>query len=138
MEQVPRITYFDQELRRIRDRYYPKNEVCRRVILGKDFIDSHFRDPITLEEVASAACLSVFHFMRLFKKLYGRTALGYIHERRIREAKRLLEQGCPVWETCYRVGFSSPTSFSAFFRHHTRHSPAAFSKKAGIKRFPKG
>ena len=43
-----------------------RQELYRRLSWGRDFIQSNYRQQITIDEMASAACLSKYHFIRLF------------------------------------------------------------------------
>lgn len=91
-------------------------ERYRRVERGRAYIEAHFRNPLTLDEIARAAHLSPFHFLRLFRETLGQTPGQYITERRIEEAQRLLrETDLPVGTICGDVGFESHGSFTTLF-----------------------
>src|SRR5688572_18701405 len=68
-----------------------KQELYRRLQIARNFIDANITRHITLEGVASEACLSKFHFMRLFKQAFGQTVHQYITQQRLKQTKLLLE-----------------------------------------------
>ena len=75
------------------------------------------------------AAFSEFHFIRTFKNAYGFTPHAYLSWLRIARAKELLEQGVPVSEACYAVGFESITSFARLFKKHVTSSPSAYRRE---------
>ena len=82
---------------------------------------------LPLEEIASAAYLSPFHFARLFKKLTGATPHSYLAALRAARAQTLLsETDLSVTEIGARVGYASSSHFSKAFRQATGLSPRAF------------
>jgi AraC-like DNA-binding protein len=66
--------------------------------------------------------------LRLFKKYYGVTPGQYLTDKRIENSKRYLQNGMSVTDTCFAVGFESPSSFSTLFKNKTGIAPAAFQK----------
>ncbi|MCB0609325.1 MAG: helix-turn-helix transcriptional regulator [Lewinellaceae bacterium] len=123
------MTWYSSQLQMIREQHYLKARTVGHLVKAKQFIDDRYCDPIDLRVIARAACLSRFHFTRLFKHCYGRTPHQYLTEKRIGLAKKLLADGATVAETCCRIGFDSPNSFSAKFRQYTGASPSEYRKK---------
>jgi AraC-like DNA-binding protein len=107
---------------------YPKIYLYRRVVQAKLFIDGHFADTINLEDTAGEAAFSKFHFIRLFKTIYGKTPHQYLISVRIENARLLLQRGLRVTEVCYAVGFDSTSSFSLLFKKLTGQSPQAYQR----------
>jgi len=105
---------------------YPHVYLYRRVVQAKLFIDSHFAEKIDLGNIADEAYFSKFHFIRLFKKIYGKTPHQYLTTVRISEAKKLLSEGLPVSETCEAVGFESFSSFTGLFKRSAGQTPSAY------------
>src|SRR5579862_1613261 len=68
-----------------------RREIDRRLAKGVDFICTHFREPITLPQIAAAAELSPFYFLRQFQRVHGCSPGKYIQRRRCTEAVQLLE-----------------------------------------------
>jgi AraC family transcriptional regulator len=96
----------------------------KRVI---DLVESRFAEPISLGELAAEACLSPFHFSRLFQKATGLSPHRYITERRIQEAKANLSAGrLSLVEVALEAGFGSQGNFNRIFRKHTGLTPGQF------------
>src|SRR5215207_3449311 len=98
---------------------YPKIYLYKRIVQAKLFMDKHFDESIDLDNISGEACFSKFHFIRLFKAIYGKTPHQYLTQVRINAAIRLLKGGRSVTETAYSVGFDSITSFTSLFKKHT-------------------
>jgi len=96
----------------------------RRVIA---YIDARLSDTISLEDLASVAGVSRFHFHRQFKKSLGVTPHDYILRARIERAKGLLlESDLTVGEVSGAVGFVDQSHFSHTFRRLTAMTPRNF------------
>ena len=81
-------------------------DVYKKIVDAKLFIDAHFDTPIDLDAIAGEACLSRYHFHRLFRRIYQRTPHQYLTRKRIDQARRLLTVAdCTVNEVCAQVGF---------------------------------
>ena len=109
---------------------YPKAYLFKRLVQAKLFIDQHFSGKIDLDNIADEAIFSKFHFIRLFKSTYGKTPHQYLIYVRIENAKRLLEQGASIAQTCDEVGFESVTSFTGLFKKVTGISPSAYRESS--------
>ena len=110
-----------------------REELWRRLNRSRDFIRARFESALTLSEIASAACLSSFHFLRGFKAIFRMTPHEYLSACRVERAKFLLERTeLPVTEICFSVGFESLGSFSSWFSRLTGSSPRAW--RSGSKK----
>ncbi len=76
------------------------------------YIDSHFTENLTVEELAELFFISKYHMMRLFRKETGQAVYEYITERRLFFARELIRQGVPATESCFSAGFGSYSSFT--------------------------
>jgi AraC-like DNA-binding protein len=123
------MTYYHREVLRITAAICPKDYLCEKVIGAKKFIDTHYGSDIGISEMAASASLSKFHFMRLFKKLYGITPSQYLTKVRVEKAKLLLQKGATVGEACFLVGFDSITSFTGLFKKMTGSTPSMVMRK---------
>lgn len=107
---------------------------------ARDHADRHFAEPLTLESLAAVAMLSKYHFLRLFRVVYGQTPAAYLCERRVERAQDLLRStNLSVTEVCHAVGFSSLGSFSSRFTEVTGETPSAFQARwarDGVPRIP--
>jgi AraC-like DNA-binding protein len=107
----------------------PHLYLYRRIVQAKLFIDAHFAEAIDLDNIAGEAWFSKYHFIRLFRKTYGKTPHQYLISVRIGQAKKLLSDGTPVAETCYAVGFESVSSFTGLFRKMAGVNPSAYRRE---------
>jgi AraC-like DNA-binding protein len=105
---------------------YPNVYLYRRVVKAKLFIDTSFAESIDVNNIADEAFFSKFHFIRLFKKIYGKTPHEYLRVVRIEKAMELLRNGNSVSDVCYAVGFQSLSSFSGLFKKLVGSSPSAY------------
>jgi AraC family transcriptional regulator len=101
-------------------------EMLRRISRGRDFLHAHAYDALTLGQVARAACLSPYHFHRIFTRTFGETPHSYLTRLRLDRAHQLLLSEVPVTEVCNAVGFESLGSFSVLFRKHFGVPPSRF------------
>jgi AraC-like DNA-binding protein len=108
---------------------YPKIYLYRRIVQAKLFIDSHFHENINLDDTADEAYFSKFHFIRLFKNIYGKTPHQYLTDVRIEHARLLLQTSMSVTDVCFEVGFTSVSSFTDLFKRRIGQNPSAYQKQ---------
>jgi AraC family transcriptional regulator len=97
-----------------------REEILKRLTVVTDYIYSSYDRDITLDELANIACLSKFHFLRLFKIAFQITPLQFItHVRMIRAKEILQRKKNAVKEVGRMLGFKDGSSFSrTFFNHY--------------------
>jgi AraC-like DNA-binding protein len=105
-----------------------REELFRRLEIGREYMHSHIEEPVSLEELSRAACLSRYHFHRAFTQVFQKTPHTYLTELRLARAHALLRSGVAVAQVCLSVGFSSHSSFSRLFRLHYGLAPSAVRK----------
>lgn len=96
-------------------------------------MDRHYAEAMDLQTVCGQACLSKYHFIRLFKKLYGRTSHQYLSEIRIAKAKELIQGGMTVRGACFAVGYDSVTSFSSLFKKIAGSPPSRMRQNSNFR-----
>ena len=100
-----------------------------RIELIYQFVENHFTEPITLEQVADVASMTVPGFCRFFKKLTGLTFTKFVNEFRVAYARRLLkEQHKTIAEICFECGFNNFSHFNKTFKEIVGKSPSAYRK----------
>ena len=108
-----------------------RDELQRRVQRGVDFMLSHLSDPITIDDAARAACLSLFHFHRAFAAIHGATPHQFLAQQRLGLAARLLQlTSDDVTDIAAHVGYESLGSFSTRFARQFGVSPGRYRRGA--------
>ncbi len=104
--------------------------VARRLQRSLDLIDSRLPSNISLDELAAAACLSPFHFCRLFRRAVGVSPHRYVTERRVRSAQTMLAlRTASLAEIAYEGGFGSQANFTRVFRKLTGITPGRYREQ---------
>jgi len=81
-----------------------------------EFMSTHFAEPITLEQLAAQACVSKFHFSRLFTRKVGQTPYRFLVGLRLDVAGRMLRStDHSVAQIAAACGFSTYANFSTAF-----------------------
>lgn len=92
------------------------------------FMEEHFSEHITLEELCKCSGLSKSTLLRAFTKTKGVTPYRYLQAIRVGKAKVLLEQGVFPIDAAIQTGFSDQSHFSNFFNMFIGLSPAAYRR----------
>jgi AraC family transcriptional regulator len=101
-----------------------RRELMRRLSLGVDFMHSRYRDALLLKDIAAAAHLSPFHFLRVFKAVYRVSPSEYLSRKRSVSALRLLQgSDWSMSEIAEHVGFGCRTSMYRHMRVHYGAEP---------------
>ncbi|MFS0723609.1 AraC family transcriptional regulator [Paenibacillus sp. 1P07SE] len=99
---------------------------------ARDYIERHFRQKMTITELAQAARMSERHFMRQFKKRYGCSAMDYLASYRIRQAQILMNavSPYPLKDIASHVGYPDEVYFRRKFKQISGITPAAFMRSS--------
>lgn len=93
------------------------------------YIRENVGQAISLDQLASMACLSKYHFSRLFKKETGYSPMEFVIGTRLDRAKILLRiSNKTVSEIAGEVGYENPGSFINLFSKKVGQSPNTFRK----------
>jgi AraC family transcriptional regulator len=106
-----------------------KEELYRRLLIGREYMHSHLSGPVSLTTVARAACLSPFHFHRAFAKAFERTPHAYLTGIRLAHARRMIESGSRVLDACLEAGFASQGAFTRLFQSQYGERPSDLRRK---------
>ncbi|HTJ11623.1 MAG TPA: AraC family transcriptional regulator [Dinghuibacter sp.] len=102
----------------------------KRINVVFDYIFTHFREEISLQEVADLLPMSTAAFCRVFKRKTNRTLTDFLKELRIGHAAKLLLEGKHnVTEACYESGYNNISNFNKHFREIKGLSPRDFVKQ---------
>ena len=106
------------------------SEVHERLCRARTYIDECYDLPLDLNEISKQACLSRYHFLRLFRQAFATTPHQYLIHRRIEKAKELLRsRRLSVTDVCFEVGFQSLGSFSTLFRKRVGDAPINYRER---------
>lgn len=105
--------------------------VDRRLRRAIEFMHDNFSRELALEEIASIAYLSEYHFARLFKQITGITPHVYLANLRIERARRMIvETTLPIIEIAATVGYQSQSHFTKVFKSVTGVTPRAYRESS--------
>ena len=100
------------------------NHQCAAV---KRYIDLHFKEPLTLDQLANEAHMNKYYLSHAFKREYGTSPINYMITRRIEESKYLLaETDLSMSQIAQLLGFSSLSYFSQVFRRTQAATPMEY------------
>ncbi len=104
-----------------------KKKYAEKFIFICNYICTHCTEELTLEEVASLAGFSKYHFTRLFKQFTNISFYKYVNKKRIATAETLLiDPQLSITEVALRSGFSSPSAFIRMFKIIKSCTPTEF------------
>jgi AraC-like DNA-binding protein/mannose-6-phosphate isomerase-like protein (cupin superfamily) len=93
------------------------------------YVERHFREPLTLAQVAAVAHLSPHWFSEQFRRATGDSFQSYLKRRRLQFARALLEStDLGVTEVCHAAGFNDPSYFGRAYRAQYGASPAGWAR----------
>ncbi len=100
-----------------------------------EYIDTHYTEDLTLEDMADIIGFSKYHFSRLFKQYTNFTFCDYLKHRRIQAAEMLLEQPeYSITEVALQAGFPSISTFNRIFKEHKNCTPTEFRNMMAKRR----
>ncbi|BAI72501.1 hypothetical protein AZL_018630 [Azospirillum sp. B510] len=95
---------------------------------ARAYLDAHLDCPVELADLAAAAGLSRFHLLRVFRAAVGTTPHGYLTDRRVVQAKRLLAGPLPLAEVALACGFCDQAHFNRVFKGRVGVSPGQYRR----------
>ncbi|HEY9262351.1 AraC family transcriptional regulator [Chitinophaga sp.] len=102
-------------------------ELYKRLSRAMDVLRSNFCGEVSLDQLATAACLSKYHFLRLFRSVYGLSPYQYIQHLRIEKARGLLiDSAIPIGDLASLLGFDNSQSFSRLFNQRVGIYPSHY------------
>ena len=80
------------------------------------FIETHFAEQLSLDEIAKIAGVSRFHLTRAFGLATGHTVMGYVRSRRLTvAATKLANSACEILPVALDAGYNSHEAFTRAF-----------------------
>lgn len=107
-----------------------EKRTSRQCAAVRRYIDTHYKEPITLDMLAEQTHVNKFYMAHAFKQEYGVSPIHYLGQRRIEESQYLLKETDMSLAQISRVlGFSSASYFSQSFQKMVGMSPMEYRKK---------
>lgn len=105
-----------------------KNEASGSTIYKAiEYINQHYTNPLSLNEVMNVAVMSRTTFVNQFKQVTGKSFVEYVHLLRIQLAKQLLQENKhKVTHVGKMCGFESTSYFCRIFLKHTGMTPGTY------------
>lgn len=98
------------------------------------YVENHYMDKITIEEIANEAGLSQSHFMKYFKNTMGTSFIDYLNEYRLTMASRLLmSSDSSVLAIASEVGYENLSYFNRTFKKRFAMTPREYRKNSGLQ-----
>ncbi len=105
--------------------HHDRDSTAGRLDATLAYLHEHYREALTLSQLASHASLSVSQLVRLFRKKFNATPMEYVLDLRLEEARRLLRDSeLSVSEIAFRAGFNDANYFSRMFRQKHGYPPS--------------
>ncbi|MDF2540301.1 MAG: hypothetical protein K0S47_19 [Herbinix sp.] len=105
------------------------NYTNKIVTATREYLEAHYTEDISLENVAEQVNISPQYFSKLIKKTTGFNFVDWLSMLRVRKAKELLSNSnLTVKEVCFLVGYKDPNYFSRIFKKRLGITPSEFVK----------
>lgn len=100
-----------------------------RMLSINEYVYKHFKEPISITDIARVASMTETSFCRYFKNRTLKTFVRFLNEVRISYASRLLNNdNCSITDACFESGFNSLSYFNRQFKAIMRMSPLQYKK----------
>jgi AraC family transcriptional regulator len=97
------------------------------------YIESHFSDEVTLDRLATVACVSKFHLVRAFGSATGYSPMQYLRARRLSVAAQRLAHGEPdILSLALDANYGSHEAFTRAFGEQFGLAPEALRTKGNV------
>ena len=102
----------------------------KRILKVKNYIDEHYKDDLSLEQLADLVGMTPTAFSRYFKQRTSKNIPEYIVDIRLGHAARMLiDTADSISVICWRTGFNTISNFNRLFRKRKGCSPTEFREK---------
>ncbi len=101
----------------------------QKLLTAIAYIDTHYKEEITLDTLAKEVSYSKCYFSSVFKKCMGLSVWDYICIKRIEEALALIKTtNKSILDIALECGFNNTVNFNKIFKKYTNLTPSAFRK----------
>ena len=107
-----------------------RNRQADTMRLLLNWIEVHFREPITLSQLGEIAGVNEKYLCHLFKDFTDCTPIDYINKLRVEQALREIQENhLSITEAAFESGFNDLSYFSRTFKKYKGHSPSFYKKQ---------
>jgi len=107
-------------------------DMLPRIGAAVSWLEKHFTEDFTLDDLARNACMSPRNFTRCFRRGTGMSPIAFLHHIRLRHAAALLKNGSArISEIALQCGFRDSNYFTKLFASRYGVSPVAYRKIGG-------
>jgi AraC-like DNA-binding protein len=96
----------------------------------KDYLQAHYAQEVSLQELARVVHMSPFHLARIFRQVVGLPPHAYQTQLRLAHARKLLAQDFDVSYVAMETGFCDQSHFAQQFKRHYQLTPGSYRKTA--------
>ena len=101
------------------------------------YIHRHYKEKITLEDIAESANISPREASRTFRKIRDKSPVDYLIDYRLNKAGNdLMNTKDSITDIAFRNGFENSAYFGKMFRKHFQMTPSEFRRTAGTRMDP--
>ena len=94
----------------------------------QELVAERCTETLTLDELATVAGLSRYHFVRAFSRSFGMTPHAWQIDQRIQRARGLLDQGMSIADTALQLGFADQSHFQRAFKQRVAATPGEYQR----------
>ena len=107
----------------------PTNKVSERDLnrtrTVRDYINTHIKEDLQLEDIANEMNMSVATLQRLYKQCFGITVIQYVRSQKLQLARQsLVYNGASITQAAYIAGYSNASNFSTAFQREFGYPPS--------------
>lgn len=93
-----------------------------------EYMEAHFSQNITLEDLLSMTSFGKSYLLRSFTKQVGVSPYRYLQTVRLEKAKKFLEEGIPPIDAAFKAGFSDQSHFTNYFKEFIGLTPKQYQR----------
>ena len=122
----------DEAARSVSSKVNSYNNKSIKLILRKavEYMQAHYQDQVTLNEVAEHTFVSTYYISRMFKREMGKNFVDFLNEIRVEKAKEMLKDiRFKTYEVAEKVGIPDAHYFSRLFKKYVGVTPTEFREQ---------
>ena len=96
----------------------------------RQYLEDHYTENVSLEDLARVAGLSAYHLLRVFRSETGLPPHAFLEQVRVNRAKEFLRAGSSIADVTFKTGFSDQSHLSRHFKRMTGVTPGQYQKTA--------